>query len=294
MRSDARFGWALMLPALAVIALVALVPIAWTAWDSLHLHDLRLPWLGHPFVGAANYTAALSSARFWRAMAHTGVFAAITVSLELTGGLVLALMVDRVVRGRGLVRTAVLLPWAIPTVVVALVWRFLFESPGGLAGAFVRRVGATPPTWFADPTAAWIPLVLADVWKMTPFVAVLLLAGLQTIDASLYEAARIDGAGWWRRLTHITLPLLRPALLVAFIFRVLDAFRVFDLMYVMTGGGPGTATEPVALLTFSTLLQDLRFGSGAALSMIVFAVSFAFALGFIRLVGRDVLVEGAR
>jgi ABC-type sugar transport system permease subunit len=283
-----------MLPALATVALVAVVPIAWTAWDSLYLHDLRLPWLGHPFVGVANYSAALSSPRFWRAMAHTGVFTAITVTLELLGGLVLALMVDRVVRGRGLVRTAVLLPWAIPTVVVALVWRFLFESPGGLAGTLVQRIGLTAPTWFADPVAAWIPLVLADVWKMTPFVAVLLLAGLQTIDASLYEAARIDGAGWWRRLTGITLPLLRPALLVAFIFRALDAFRVFDLMYVMTGGGPGTATEPVALLTFSTLLQDLRFGSGAALSMIVFVVSFVFALGFIRLVGRDALVESAR
>jgi ABC-type sugar transport system permease subunit len=283
-----------MLPALTVIAIVALVPISWTAWDSLHRHDLRLPWLGYPFVGAANYTAALVSERFWRAMGHTAAFAAITVTLEIAGGLVLALMVDRVARGRDLVRTAVLLPWAIPTVVVALIWRFLFESPDGLADTLIRRFGATSPTWFADALAAWVPLVLADVWKMTPFVAVLLLAGLQTIDASLYEAARIDGAGWWRRLTHITLPLLRPALLVAFLFRALDAFRVFDLMYVMTGGGPGTATEPVALLTFSTLLQNLRFGSGAALSMIVFLVSFGFALAFIRVLGRDLLVEQSR
>jgi ABC-type sugar transport system permease subunit len=294
MRSDARLGWLLMLPALLVIAVIAIGPIGWTAWESLHLHDLRMPWLGRPFVGAANYVEALSSARLWRAMAHTAVFAAVTVTLELVGGLVLALLVDGVTRGRDLVRTAVLLPWAIPTVVVALVWRFLFESPAGLANGVLLRVGVTPPTWFADATAAWVPLILADAWKMTPFVAVLLLAGLQTIDTSLYEAARMDGAGWWRRLTDITLPLLRPALLVAFIFRALDAFRVFDVIYVMTGGGPGTATEPVALLTFTTLLQNLRFGFGAALSIIVFVVSFVFALACIRLLGREALVEQAR
>lgn len=291
MRNEARFGWALTLPALAAIAVVAVFPIIWTAWESLHFHDLRMPWLGRPFVGLANYVEAVSSARFWRAMAHTAVFTATTVTLELAGGLLLALIVDRISRGRDLVRTAVLLPWAIPTVVVALVWRFLFESPAGIVNGLLLRLGMSPPTWFADAPAAWVPLVLADVWKMTPFVAVLLLAGLQSIDRSLYEAARIDGAKWGRQLTDITLPLLRPALLVAFIFRTLDAFRVFDIIYVMTGGGPGTATEPIALLTFSGLLQNLRFGFGAALSVIVFGVSFMFAVAFIRVLGRDALME---
>jgi len=294
MRNEARLGWALMLPALAAIAVVAVVPIVWTVWESLHFHDLRMPWLGRPFVGIANYAEAVSSVRFWRAMAHTAVFTAATVTLELAGGLLLALIVDRVSRGRDLVRTAVLLPWAIPTVVVALVWRFLFESPAGIVNDILLRLGVSPPTWFADATAAWVPLMLADVWKMTPFVAILLLAGLQNIDRSLYEAARIDGAGWGRRLTDITLPLLRPALFVAFIFRTLDAFRVFDVIYVMTGGGPGTATEPIALLTFSSLLQNLRFGFGAALSVIVFAVSFMFAVACIRVLGREVLMERVR
>jgi ABC-type sugar transport system permease subunit len=291
MRNEARLGWALTLPALAAIAVVAVFPIVWTAWESLHFHDLRMPWLGRPFVGMANYVEAVSSARFWRAMAHTAVFTATTVTLELAGGLLLALIVDRISRGRDLVRTAVLLPWAIPTVVVALVWRFLFESPAGIVNGILLRLGMSPPTWFADATAAWVPLMLADVWKMTPFVAVLLLAGLQNIDRSLYEAARIDGARWGRQLTDITLPLLRPALLVAFIFRTLDAFRVFDVIYVMTGGGPGTATEPIALLTFSSLLQNLRFGFGAALSVIVFAVSFMFAVVCIRVLGRNALME---
>jgi len=289
MRSEERLGWALSLPGLAVISAIAVFPIGWTAWESLHVHDLRMPWLGRPFVGLANYAEALSSPRFWDAMAHTAVFTAVTVTVELIGGLFLALIVDRISRGRDLVRTTVLLPWAIPTVVVALVWRFLFENPAGLVNAVLFRLGMSSPTWFADATAAWVPLMLADAWKMTPFVAVLLLAGLQSIDRSLYEAARIDGAGWGRQLTALTLPLLRPALLVAFIFRTLDAIRVFDVIYVMTGGGPGTATEPIALLTFSMLLQNLRFGFGAALSMIVFAVTFVLAVVFIRVLGRDAL-----
>ena len=287
LRDEARLGWALALPAIGVVALVAVFPILWTFWESLHQHDLRMPWLGRPFIGAANYLEALVDRRFWNALAHTGVFAGATVALELAAGLVLALALDRLARGRGLVRTAVLLPWAIPTVVAALIWRFMFESPAGLANAVLERIGVAPPTWFADALAAWVPLILADVWKTTPFVAILLLAGLQSIDRSLYEAASIDGAGPWRQFTGVTLPLLRPSLLAAFLFRALDAFRVFDVVYVMTGGGPGTATEPIALYTFSTILQHLRFGFGSALSVIIFVVAFIFALASLRLFGGD-------
>ena len=292
-RGETRLAWALALPALSVIALVALFPILWTFWESLHLHDLRMPWLGRPFVGAANYVDALAEPRFWSALGHTGFFVAATVTLELSAGLLLAVALDRVTRARGLVRTAVLLPWAIPTVVAALVWRFMFESPMGLASALLAGAGVAAPTWFADALAAWVPLLLADAWKTTPFVAILLLAGLQTIDRSLYEAADVDGAGGWRQFVDITLPLLRPALLVAALFRSLDAFRVFDLIYGLTGGGPGTATEPIALYTFTTLLQNLQFGLGSALSIIVFAVAFLFALGAIRLFGSGAFLEGS-
>jgi ABC-type sugar transport system permease subunit len=219
----------------------------------------------------------------------------VTVALELMAGLALAIAVEAMTRGRGIVRTAILLPWAVPTVVVALVWRFIFESPAGLANGLIERAGLThmPPTWFADPIVAWVPVVLADVWKTAPFVTILLLAGLQSIDRSLYEAAEIDGAGPWRQFTDITLPLLMPALLVAGIFRGLDAFRVFDVIYVMTGGGPGTATESIAIYTFSALLQNLRFGFGSALSVIVFLITFVFALLCVRLIGRGVLMDGS-
>jgi ABC-type sugar transport system permease subunit len=161
----------------------------------------------------------------------------------------------------------------------------MFESPGGLASALAGGFRFAPETWFADPIAAWIPLILADAWKTTPFVAILLLAGLQQIDRSLYEAADVDGASAWRQFRHITVPLLTPALLVAALFRSLDAFRVFDLVYVMTGGGPGTSTEPIAVYTFATLLQNLEFGRGAALSMMVFAIAFMAALAAIRIFG---------
>ncbi len=284
---EARLAWALVLPALGTILLIALFPLGWTVWESLHLHDLRMPWRGRPFVGLANYGELLSDARFWEALWHTGFFTVASVSLELVLGLALALALNRAYRGRGLARAAVLVPWAIPTVVAALIWRFMFEGRAGIANAVLMEVGVLeePLVWFVHSAAAWVPVILADVWKTTPFVALLLLAGLQTIDPSLYEAARIDGAGAWRQFRHVTLPLLKPAILVTLIFRTLDAFRVFDLVYVMTGGGPGTSTEPIALYTFTALLQNLRFGFGSALSVVVFLVTFGLALLYIRALG---------
>ncbi|MFQ5890852.1 MAG: carbohydrate ABC transporter permease [Gemmatimonadota bacterium] len=291
---EARLAWAFVLPALGTILLIALFPLLWTVWESLHVHDLRMPWRGRPLIGLGNYVEALGDARFWGALWHTLVFTLFSVGLELVIGLVLALALNRAYRGRGLVRAAVLVPWAIPTVVAALLWRFMFESEAGIVNAVLRGAGLMdqPFVWFIHYAAAWVPVILADVWKMTPFVALLLLAGLQNIDASLYEAARIDGATAWQQFRHVTLPLLKPAILVALIFRTLDAFRVFDLIYVLTGGGPGTSTEPIALYTFNALLQNLRFGYGSALSVIVFLVTFGLAMLYIRLLGADLL--GAR
>ncbi|MEZ5285218.1 MAG: sugar ABC transporter permease [Vicinamibacterales bacterium] len=288
---ERRAAWLMASPALAVIGLVALFPIGWTLWESFHLHDLRMPWRGRPLIGLANYVEIAATPRFWSTLGHTAFFVAASVTLELAAGLLLAMVLDRMTRARGLLRMAVLLPWAIPTVVVALVWRFLFESPGGLVPGLVWGDDLAQAAFFADPVLAWIPIVLADAWKTTPFVALLLLAGLQTIDRSLYEAAEVDGASAWRQFVDITLPLLRPALLVAALFRGLDAFRVFDLVYVMTGGGPGTATEPIALYTFSTLLQNLQFGLGSALAVVVFALAFVCALVVIRAFGARAFLE---
>lgn len=275
MTRDVRTAWMFTAPALTAIAIIALFPIGWTTWESVHLHDLRMPWRGRPLVGLGNYAEIAADARFWGALAHTVTFTVIVVTLEIVLGLALALLLDRPMQGRGALRVAALLPWAIPTVVVALVWRFIFESHA--------------PWWFVTPSAAWVPIIAADVWRMTPFVAILLLAGLQQIDPAIYEAARMDGAGAWRQFREITLPLLRPALVVAVLFRALDAFRVFDLVFVMTGGGPGTATEPLSVYAFTSLLRNLRFGFGSALSVVVFAIAFAGALVWVRSMGSALL-----
>jgi ABC-type sugar transport system permease subunit len=285
--SDVRLARLLVSPALVVIALVAIFPLGWTVWESLHRHDLRLPWLGQPFVGLGNYVRIAHDSRFWGALGHTALFTVVSVALELVLGLIFALAMNRAFRGRGIVRVAVLVPWAIPTVVAALLWRFLFDSQAGIANVVLLRTGIIdqPLVWFVHAATAWVPVILADVWKTTPFVALLLLAGLQNIDSSLYEAAAVDGASAWRQLTRITIPLLRPAILLVLIFRTLDAFRVFDLIYVLTGGGPGTSTEPIALYAFNALLQNLQFGYGAAISVVIFLITFGLALVYIKGLG---------
>jgi len=289
--ADAHLARWLLLPALGVIAAVVGFPLCWMVWESLHLHDLRMPWLGRPFIGLANYRDAMVDPRFRTALTHTVLFVIVSVTLELVGGLVLALAMRQATRGRAALRVLILLPWAIPTAASALVWRFLFDSQAGLVNEVLvtAHLLHAPQVWLVDPVLAWIPIVAADVWKTTPFVALLLLAGLQNIDQSLYDAARIDGARPWRELVEITLPLLKPAIVVALAFRALDAFRVFDLIYVLTGGGPGTATESVSLYTFSALLQKLRFGYASALSVIVFAATFGLGLIYIRVSGGHLL-----
>jgi ABC-type sugar transport system permease subunit len=292
---ERRLARWLVAPALVFIVLGSLVPIAATVWEALHGHDLRLPWLGRPFVGPENFVEAAGDPRFTSALLHTITFAAVTVPLELMLGLAVALMMHTAGRGRALIRLAALLPWAIPTVVAALVWRFMFDAQAGIVTAPLRTLQLVGESfdWFVHPLAAWVPIGAADIWKTTPFVAILLLAGLQTIDPALDEAARMDGAGAARRFVTITLPLLRPALVVAAAFRMLDALRLFDVAYVVTGGGPGTATEPLSLYAFIALMQRLRFGYGSALSVTVFLLTFAFALIWVRALGRSFVGERA-
>ena len=291
---ERRTAVAFVTPALAVIAMVALVPVVLTFWEALHSHDLRLPWLGRPFVGVDNFAEAAGDDRFQAALTRTIVFALVTVPIEMGLGVVLALVMHSATSGRGLIRAAALLPWAVPTVVAALVWRFMFDGQAGIINVPLRVIGVMEPgfDWFVGPLTAWVPIALADIWKSTPFVAVLVLAGLQTIDASLYEAAAIDGAGRVRQFFTITLPLLRPVLVVATAFRALDALRLFDLAYVLTAGGPGSSTEPLSLYAFIALMQRLRFGYGSAVSITVFVLTLGFALLWVRALGRT--LEGDR
>jgi ABC-type sugar transport system permease subunit len=274
--ADRRLAVLLIAPALVIVLGVTLAPVGATAWEAMHQHDLRLPWLGMPFIGLANFSDAFTDPRFGATVLRTTSFAALSVPLELALGLAFALVMHRIPQARGLARVTTLLPFTIPTVVAALIWRFIAESIDQ----------GTASDWFAGRATAWVPIIFADVWKTTPFVALLLLAGLQAIDEELYDAARMDGARPLRQLMTITIPLLAPALVVAAAFRTLDALRLFDLPYVMTGGGPGTATEPVSLYAFIVLMQRLQFGYGSALSLMVFGFALLVALAAVRVLGR--------
>ena len=290
---EARLGYLLLAPALLVIALVALYPLGYTLWLSFQQKIIKLPWLHQGWVGLANYRELLAAARFWQALAHTVMFTLVSVSLELSLGLLAALAIHRTRILTGLTRAAVLLPWAIPTVVAAVMWLFLINPAFGLIPMGLRLLGC-PEAWqvlLAHPASAWAVIIATDVWKNTPFMTLMLLAGLQVIPEDLYEAAGLDGASRWQAFRHITLPLLAPAILVALIFRTAQAFMVFGHIYTLTGGGPGTATETLAFLNYQAILNDMRFGYGAALSVVIFLGSLAFALFYLYTMGRQMKEE---
>jgi multiple sugar transport system permease protein len=274
-------------PAVALLALVAGYPLLAATWMSLHhsilvLHD-------HRFVGLHQYAYLLHDARFAAALGHTVYFALVSVTIEFALGLGFALLLDRSFRGRGAMRVAVLLPWALPTVVTARMWGLLFEPQRGL---LARALPVRDVDLLGMPGYAMHAAILVDVWKSTPFVALLLLAGMQSIPSDLYRAARVDGASPWRIFRSITWPLLRPALLVALLFRTLDAFRVFDVIYVLTGGGPANTTETLSIYAYRTLMRAGDFGYGTTLAVATFVCVATISAIYLALLGRD--LRGAR
>lgn len=277
---DRGKGILLSAPAALALALVALGPLLATAWLSLRR---VVPVFGEDrFVGLANYAALAGDARFWGALGNTVYFTAVAVAVELLLALPLALVLHHAARGRGALRAAVLVPWILPTVVAAKLWALLLQPDHGLLARIVPGGGAAI---LASPALALHAAILVDVWKTTPFVALVLLAGLQTIPEDLARAARVDGASPFRTFRSITLPLLRPAILLALLFRSLDAFRVFDAVFVLTGGGPGHTTEPLSLYAFKTMLRSGSFGLGAALSLVTFLCVLAVGLLWLRALG---------
>ncbi len=284
---EARLGYVLLAPVLLVIGLVALYPLAYTFWLSGQQKILQLPWLPQMWVGWGNYGELLASPRFWGALVNTVMFTVVSVSLELGLGLLAALACHRARVFTGLVRAAVLLPWAIPTVVAAVMWLFLINPAFGLIPMLLRALGFPEPSLvlLAHPVTAWMVIIATDVWKNTPFMTLMLLAGLKLIPSELYEAAALDGAGPWQSFWRVTLPLLKPAILVALVFRTAQAFMVFGHIYTLTGGGPGTATETLAFLAYKAILDDMRFGYGAALAVMMFLGSFAISLLYLRTLG---------
>jgi len=280
------FAAALLAPCLLFVTAFAFSPILHSIWLSLHRIILGLPGLGRPFVGLENYRTLAADPVARAALGNTLLFVGVSTFFEVLLGLGIALVIHRRFRGRGLVRAAVLVPWAIPTVVSSQMWRYIFSDKYGLANFLLygTDVGSYQ-AWLADPTLSFAAIVVADVWKTSSFAGLLILAGLQTIPEELYEAARIDGAGPWQRFVRITLPLLRPALLLALLFRTMDSFRVFDLVFVMTQGGPADATNMLQFYGYKKMFTEGFLGYGSAISVLVFAVSLAVAVGYVRLIG---------
>ncbi len=252
-----------------------LVPLLSVAW--LGLRSVVPVFELDRFVGLANFVHLLQDARFWSSLGTTLYFALVAVTLEVLLGLGVALLLHRSFPGRGLARAAVLLPWALPTVVAARMWEWIYNPDVGIVNHLLQRAGAisSPVSWLGDPFWAIHAAILADVWKTTPFAALILLAGLSAIPADIVRAARVDGAGATAVFLEVTLPLLRPALVVTVLFRFLDSFRIFDALYVLTGGGPANTTETLAVYVYKTLFQTLRFGYGSALALAMFSIAAA-------------------
>lgn len=278
--SDRRQGLALSAPAWLALVVVALGPLVATAWISLRR---RIAVLGvDEFVGLANYRALAGDPRFWNALGNTAWFTAVAVAVELALALPLALLLHRAARGRAALRAAVLLPWVLPTVVAAKLWALVLAPGHGL----VARLAGLDAAPLASPALALHAAILVDVWKTTPFVAIVLLAGLQAIPEDVLRAARVDGASPLRIFRSITLPLLRPAILLALLFRSLDAFRVFDAVFVLTEGGPGHTTETLSLYAFKALARSGSFGLGSALALVTFLCVAAIGAFWLWLLGR--------
>lgn len=248
------------------------------------------------YIGFAYYKQFLSEKRMWTSLTNTMVFTIISVFAELILGLWIALLINKQFKGRGLVRAAVLIPWAIPTVISALMWKFMYDGQNGIVAKVFSTVGIVPDmsTLLTTKAGAMFSVIFADVWKTTPFMALLIFAGLQTIPDSLYEAADLDGASKRQQFHHITLPMLKSTIMVALLFRTLDAFRVFDLIYVLTGGGPANSTETISIYAYKTMFAQMNFGAGSALSVIVFFCVALISIGYIKILGADLLGEGGR
>ena len=279
--SEKKLAFFMVSPSMALILLVAAYPILYGIWLSLHEYSVRVAGLSR-WAGFGNYSEALSNPDFWDAMFTTLIFTAVSVSLELVIGLAMAMAMHAAFRGQGILRTVILIPWAILTVVTGFMWRSIFESPQGL----VNTILGGDTVWLGQEPHALIVIIFADVWKTSPFMALLILAGLQTIPGEVYEAAKVDGAKAWQRFTKITLPLLMPAILVALIFRTLDALRIFDLPFVLTKGANGTNT--LSLLSQQTFAENRIYGLGSAYAILTFITVMIVAFIYIRAVGGNI------
>ena len=271
----------LLLPAALLLGFIALYPVVRLIYTSFLQYQLTLG-PSASFIGLQNYVSAFADPRFWSALKNTALIVLITVPGALVLGLGLALLANLPYRVKWPVRLGLLLPWALPLIFVGLIFQWFFDSQYGVVNDLLARLGSERQFWLFKPNLALLAISWTIIWKTSSFVALILLAGLQTISKELYEAAEVDGASRWQGFWRITLPLLVPAILVALIFRTITAFQTFDIPYAMTKGGPGNATETLAMYVRVTSIENLNFGYGSALAVLLFLLSMVITLVYLR------------
>jgi multiple sugar transport system permease protein len=279
--AERRLAWLLCAPAVTAMLVVTAYPMLYALWLSLFRYDLRFPE-ERELIGLDNYVSVLTSEAWWKALLNTTLITVGSVSCELILGLAFALVMHRALVGLRLVRTALLIPYGIITVVAAMSWRFAFDPTTGFVNALLGLEGA----WLAERWSAFFVIIQTEIWKTTPFMALLLLAGLTLVPDDLLHAARVDGANAVQRFFKVTLPLMRPVMLVALLFRTLDAFRIFDTVFVQTRGAQGTDT--VSIVGYDALITRLNLGLGSAVSVLIFLCVLAIAALYVRGLGIDV------
>jgi multiple sugar transport system permease protein len=277
-RAEERLGWMLCLPAVIVLLAVAAAPMGYAIYLSLERYDLRFPHL-QKFIGFSNYGVVLGNTYWWKAFIVTAIITVVSVVIEFVLGMTFALIMHRTLVGKGLIRTLILIPYGLVTVVAAYGWQYAWTPNEGYLANLVT--GSHAP--LANHYQSIALIILAEVWKTTPFMALLLLAGLSLVSEDLLSAARMDGASAWQRFTRITLPLMKPAILVAVLFRTLDAFRVFDNIYILTSGSQNTAS--VSFLAYDNLFTGLNLGLGSTISVLIFLAVAIIAFIFVKLFG---------
>ncbi len=277
-KQERRLGWMLCAPAAIVMVAVTAYPILYSIWLSLQRYDLKFPQ-DREFIGLANYVTVLSNNYWWTAFGVTVLITVISVTVELVLGMGLALIMHRTIIGRGLVRTSALIPYGIVTVVAAFSWRYAWTPGTGYLANLFSPEGAP----LTERASALAIIIFAEIWKTTPFMALLLMAGLALVPDDLLKAASMDGASWWQRFTKVMLPVMKPAILVALLFRTLDAFRIFDNIYVLSAGA--NETSSVSMIAYNNLMKGLNLGIGSTMSVLIFLTVAIIAFVFVKLFG---------
>jgi multiple sugar transport system permease protein len=280
---ERRFALALFLPALLLLVVTTTLPLVYLVWTSLQRVDLSMPWLSG-FAGLANYAQLGGDARFWSSLALTFIYTGATVALQVVVGLALELLVMQVKAGQGLLRVAAILPIVLAPVVAGLFWRSLVLAPDfGILDFVTRALGLGSYNWLGDPQLALVSVIAIHTWQWTPFAFLVLLASLAALPPDIYEAARLDRAGAWQRFRYITLPLLRPAIVIVVILRMVTALSAFAAIFAATGGGPGTATEILNLYAYRLSFTELNLGYGAAVATVLLLLTLAVSFGLFAL-----------